>query len=170
MTVRNSRVYDLMLVDVREPLEDGEGLGRCMGTSTVWLQRIDTCPMLVSDASQPLIAFGRSPVFLSGPVALPAGADRELVAALGLPAVQKDELPDEMVEGRAAVMHKVPDQQAPSELVRFFPNFKPSDVCRSLTVDFGDESVRLSLGKLIDCEIQGVKVLYGPPVFSPATL
>jgi hypothetical protein len=100
---------DLVLVRVRERVENGQGVRTRLLPSLVRLESLDDCLMVGMNLAQSLLY----------PLSLPVGgsaADREAGASRGflLRAVVKGELPSQVIERRPETMRNVPDEDSPS--------------------------------------------------------
>ena len=142
-----------MLVQVVDVIEDREGMDRRPVRPVVRLPRLDLVDPLLLDAVQ------RRPA-LHLPV-LRAAHDRKPRAPARALAGGEDELPDEVVEGRAQVAHHVAEDQAEPLERRLTQRLPAKRVPARLGVVLGVDRVRIRADELLDEVVEVLPVLLG---------
>jgi hypothetical protein len=139
-----------VLVEVREPLEDGQRVSRWIVPSLVRLVRPEHLAVLRAEQREHLQAVE----------VVESQGDGE-VDELGLlvggvaPQVQPGEFPNHVVEGGAEVVDDLADDNAPFQR-RFFDRFDPEHVVACLRVAVVSDATRLSLREGADFFFESV--------------
>lgn len=152
-------VKEAVLVDVREVDKDGERSADLDLRTVVRLQLLDDCSMVATHASEHRVEAARRRSFR---------VDRELVALPGLATIQQDELPDEIVEGRAQVVDELADEHRPNK-IGLLQNPEAGDLPFALRLKLAGDQIRtaLEVGPELLLESVHVRVSPGEPCTAP---
>jgi hypothetical protein len=113
------RVYDLMLVDVREVGENGERMARRFLATTEGLRALDHRPV-------PRAQAGDAPIGHRLELLFRLGRNRELRGVVRRLAIEQRHLPRQVVEGGAEVVQAVAEDHAQPKR-RLLPDLEPLD-------------------------------------------
>src|SRR5580704_486458 len=169
-----------MLVVVREVSERGERMDRAWWyPSTVGLCLVDECLMGVGDALQPpLSGAGRLlPVLPSrAPIVRARVANRKLVASAGSLLVDKDELPDEVIESGSQIVDRVPEHDAPQEeVIQGLEQLPLEDILSAVQAEIAGDFVRLRIDPRLadplgDCVVEVLQMFHPAPLLFAAPI
>jgi hypothetical protein len=166
----------VVLVPIGETSEDGEWVTLRTLPSTVRLQPLDECNVGLAHPSDlfPKRTAGTSSFLFEGGRIVGFERDEgivvedgELGAVGGFPVTPDlDQLPGDMVEGRAPVVRNIPDDGTPRK-GRLLPNANSKDdavagAVAGLWVGFGDDFIRVALQELPDQELDHLSVVTTP--------